>query len=167
MKLISTFSLIFIFSQSLLFSKIFDEKTIPLSIQLGMTYGLKASSLNNESYPPITFKELDEGLYVIPNAIKASYSTSGPWKLILQMKEQYHNNSLIGIYPQQKVLWRFANTNDSFKELKGQVDNTIKVGESAIRDGSALLDIAFDISWGTPCNFRYSFPFTFSITEHP
>jgi hypothetical protein len=155
--------------QAYLLANVFDSKKIPISVRLGVVHELDSSSLYAQSYPPITFEDLDRGLYVIPNALEANFSTLTSWKLFLKIGEQYHKDFSVGAYPQRKILWRIAHTNDPFTELLNQKDNLIKEGSSAQSDMSTILDLAFEIDWSTPPNFRYSFPFTFSIHEgtHP
>ncbi len=165
MKQISIFIVALLVAHSFIYGEVFDTKVVPLSIRLGTVHGIQAQNLNQVSYPKITYADLDKGLYIVPNAIETTFSTSKAWSLYLLMSEQYHDDPEVGIYPQHRVLWRFSKSQDSFKELKGGVENLIRSGSSPTSGESVLLDIAFDISWGTPSNFQYSFPFTFSVME--
>lgn len=157
-----SFTLLF---QSYLLADVFDSKKVPISVRVGVVHELDAASLYAKSYPPITFEDLDHGLYIIPKALEANFSTSSSWKLFLKMGEQYHKDYNVGVYPQRKVLWRTANTNDPFIEILSTKYNLIGQDSTAKSNVNLTLDLAFEIDWSTPPNFRYSFPFTFSIHE--
>lgn len=145
--------------------EVFDSQTLPLSINIGIEHGIDAKSLDQANYPTIRYEDLERGLYVVPNALEANFTTAGAWDLYLSMGEQYHDDHTVGIYPQHEVLWRHSNTKEPFQKIDGQNKNLIKSGSDAVKNSSEVLDIAFRVNWSTPINFEYTFPFTFSLEE--
>ncbi len=148
-------------------NRIFDTKSIPLTIRVEPRSALQAQTISKNLLPPVTSENLDSGLYIIPKALSIVVMTESPWQLSLKLKAPYFGESGDLVKESTKVLYRESDTQSPFREI--DLDQWTLVDKGApmkLGDNHTLYyDLAVVTRWNSSIDRLFSYPIQILLQE--